>query len=138
MAKRIYNKVQEEYLLAKAQLELLEEEENKLEQKFIIEKGIVNADGSIPVATYAIDDDETADKAIDDFGKLVVDCGLWAKILKARETLKAAESNLVEYGLSIAPKKEREILEKAARTNYTVRRKIIDLVIKLDARTVTV
>jgi len=138
MAKRTYNKFQETYLLAQAQLELLEEEEKKLEQQFIIDKGINNADGSIPTATWTIDDDETADKAINEFGKLLADSGLWAKILAARETFKVAENNLIEYGLSIAPKREREVLTEAAKTNYTVRKKIIDLVIRLDTRTVTV
>ena len=50
--------------------------------------GAVNEDGSIPTKTWAIDDDEIAEKAIDDFGKIEEESGLWTKILAARENYK--------------------------------------------------
>jgi hypothetical protein len=58
------------------------------------------------------------------------------QILKARELLKQAENALIAYGLSIAPAREREILSRSAETNYTTRQKIIDLVFRLDTKTV--
>jgi hypothetical protein len=136
MAKRIYNTPQKIYMMAKANLEVLNDAEKEIDKKYIAENNIINPDGSIPCATYAIEDDAIADKAIDDVGKILADSGLWAKILEARKDLKTAEDNLVEYGLSIAPKKERDILTKSAKTNYTIRQKIIDLVIRLDVSTV--
>ena len=42
----------------------------------------------------------------------------------------------MERRVSIAPKAERSVLEKSAATNYTIRRKIIDLVLRLDVSTV--
>jgi hypothetical protein len=57
MSKRNYNKVQKSYLLAKAQMEVLEDQEKELEQKYIINKGITNPDGTIPKATWCIDDE---------------------------------------------------------------------------------
>jgi hypothetical protein len=134
------NKQQKAYLLAKAKLEALEQQENEVDRLYIIEKGIKNPDGSIPTRTYMIENDELADKAIDDVGKILVESGLWAKILEARKELKAAEENLINYGLSIIPERlanEKETLTRAAKTNYTVRRKIIDLVFRLDTSTVT-
>ena len=136
MSKRNYNKAQKSYLLAKAQMEVLEDQEKELEQKYIINKGIINPDGTIPKATWCIDDEEIADKAINEFGKILSDSGLWAKILEGRKELKAAENNLIKYGLSIAPPYEKEILTKAAETNYTIRQKILNLVMRLDTTTV--
>lgn len=135
------NKQQKAYLQAKAKLEALEQQENEVDRLYIIEKGIKNPDGSIPTRTYMIKDDELADKAIDDVGKILVESGLWAKILEARKELKAVEENLINYGLSIIPERlasEKETLARAAKTNYTVRRKIIDLVLRLDTSTVAV
>jgi len=131
-----YNKQQEIYLLALANIELLSDIENEIERKYIAENNIINPDGTMPCATYAIEDDVIANKAMDDVAKILTDSGTWGKILEARKQLKDAENALIQYGLRLAPKHEREVLTKAAETNYTVRRKIIDLVIKLDTSTV--
>lgn len=135
------NKQQKAYLQAKAKLEALEQQENEVDRLYIIEKGIKNPDGSIPTRTYMIENDELADKAIDDVGKILVESGLWAKILEARKELKAVEENLINYGLSIIPTthaSEKEILTRASKTDYATRKKIIDLVFRLDTSTVTV
>ena len=135
---RKYSKVQENYLLAKANLDVLEAQEKEIDRKYIVEHHIVNPDGSIPSVSWMIDDDEIANKAIAECSKIVEDSGLWAQILEARELLKEAEKVLIAYGLSIAPSKERLILEKTVVNNYTTRLKVIDLVLKLDVSTVTV
>ncbi|NLW48008.1 MAG: hypothetical protein GXY86_11835 [Firmicutes bacterium] len=132
------NKQQKNYALAKSMLEVLEAKEAEIEQIYIKEHGIVNEGGSTPEVIFMIDDEATFDKANAEVSKLVEASGLWAKILKARDDLKTAEDELIKYGLSIAPKHEREALTKATKTNYTTRRKIIDLVFKLDAKTVRV
>jgi len=132
------NKQQKNYALAKSMLETLEAKEAQVEQIYIKEHDIKNEDGSTPTRIFMIDDEAMFDKANSEVSKLVEDSGLWAKILKARDALKTAEDELIKYGLSIAPKHEREALTKAAKTNYTTRKKIIDLVFKLDAKTVRV
>ena len=134
--KKTTNAIQEAYMMAKAILETLEAEEKQLEHQYIIDNGITNSDGSIPEAIYCVDDEAIFDKANEEESKMVEDSGLWAKILAAREALKAAENNMVEYGLSIAPAKVREVLSKEAQTNYTTKQKLIDLVLKLDVSTV--
>ncbi len=134
--RRTYNEVQNKYMIAKANLKALEEMENEVDRKYIEENNIVNPDGSIPRASWAIDDNELSDKAIDECGKLVVDSGLWNEILKARQLLSEAEENLVQYGISLMPNiKEKEILREAVSKNYTIRQKVIDLTFSLDTST---
>lgn len=131
------NKYQKLYLIAKANLEALEEKEKEIDRQYIAEHNIINPDGSIPRATWAIRDDKTAEKAIDETSRMVVESGLWDQILKARRILKEAEENLIEYGLGIIPyEEERKTLEKAVKKNYTARMKVINLILKLDTRTV--
>lgn len=132
------NKIQAHYMIAKAHLETLEAHEKELEHQYIIDNGITNADGSIPKFIYCIENETTFDKANEEQAKIIEDSGLWNKILIARKTLKIAEAKLIEYGLSIVPALEREILAKACQTNFTTRMKVIDLVLKLDVSTVTV
>ena len=83
--KKSYNQIQKNYMTAKANLEALEELERKIERQYIAAHNIVNPDGSIPRASWAIEDDEIADKAIEECGKIVEASGLWAKILQARD-----------------------------------------------------
>jgi hypothetical protein len=131
-----YNKQQETYLLAKSNLAVLEAEEKELESKYIKDKGIVNPDGSIPRATWAIDDDKIADMAINEFGHMIETTTLWKSICDARELLKVAEDNLLEYAISILPAGMRGTMQEAVKANYTTRIKAIETVMKLDTRTV--
>lgn len=134
---RKYSKEQKAYIEAKKALEILEAQEKKMEADFVESLGIVNEDGSVPTATWAIDDDEIADKAIDDFGKLIESSGVWAKLVTAKEKFRQAEEELVQYALSLIPfKKEREVLTRAAANSPRNRQKILDTVLRLDASTV--
>ncbi|EOS46661.1 hypothetical protein [Sporofaciens sp. JLR.KK001] len=134
---RKYSKEQKAYIEAKKALDILESQEKKMEADFVKSLGIVNEDGSVPVATWAIDDDEAADKAIEDFGKLVEESGLWAKLVEAKETFRQAEENLVQYALSLIPfKKEREALARVSNV-LKYRQTILDTVLRLDASTVS-
>lgn len=135
--RRTYSKEQKAYIEAKKALDILESQEAKMEAEFVASLGITNDDGTTPEKTWMIDNDEIAEKAIDDFGKIEEESGLWEKILSAKESLKTAEENLIQYALSIIPfQKERATLTKAARENYKIRMQILESVLKLDARTV--
>lgn len=137
MSNRKFNRHQRAYMLAKAYLESLEHQEREVDQSYIAKHNIINSDGSIPRASWAIDDKVLADKAITECSKQVEESGLWSSILEAREQLKNAEENLLKYGLSIVPKREKEVLEEAVQNNYTIRMRVIDLTMRLDPRTVT-
>lgn len=131
------NKQQKEFMMAKAILETLKDQQDEMEKEFYAGLGVLNDDGTIPMRTWTIDNDEIAEKAIEDFSKIVEDCGLFEKILDAEKRLKSAEDALISYSLSLVPfKKERETLGNAAKTNYTTRQKILDLAFRLDTRTV--
>lgn len=130
------HQIQEAYLVAKSNLVQLEEQERIIEQRYIEENGIVNEDASIPCASWAIEDNERCEKAMADCTQIIIDSGLWAKILDARKTLQAAEDKLLEFGLNIIPETGKVILEKAVSENVTIRKKMIDLVLSLDINTV--
>ena len=133
-----YNKEQRAYKRAQDNLEALDRIHKDMEAEYVKSLGVVNEDGKVPTRTWAIDDDEVADRAIEEFEVILEESGLWAKILAARENVVDAEENLIRYALSIMPqKKEREILREAAKVNYTTRKKIISLAMQLDTATVT-
>ncbi len=134
--KKTTNKIQELYMLAKAHLEALEDKEKELERQYILDNGIINPDGSIPNYIYCIEDEEVFSKANEEQAATAEASGLWQEILTARANLTVAEAKLIEYGLSIIPAKERDILKKAAKENYTTHQKVIDMVLKLDVSTV--
>lgn len=133
------NKEQKNYILAKAYLDTLREEEFTIGQNYIREHYIKNDDGSTPSRIYDIDDDEIYDKAINECCKLLETCGLEAKINEANELLKKAEEALIKFGLDIFSKyypKQKENLENGIKNNYTHRLKMIDLILKLDVSTI--
>lgn len=135
--KKTTNKQQKAYMRAKAALETLETMEHEMEEDFVKSLGVTNEDGSIPSRTQMIDNDEIAEKAIEDFGKIVEDFGLWEKLKKAKEDFKIAEEALVQYALSIIPfPKERATLTKAVKTSIKYREEVIEMVLKLDVSTV--
>ena len=134
--KKTTNKIQKLYMLAKAHLEALEDKEKELERQYILDNGIINPDGSIPNYIYCIEDEEVFSKANEEQAATAEASGLWQEILTARANLTVAEAKLIEYGLSIIPAKERDILKKAAKENYTTHQKVIDMVLKLDVSTI--
>jgi len=134
--KKTTNKIQEQYILAKAHLEILEDKENELERQYIIDNGIINSDGSIPNRIYCIENEEVFNKINEEQAAIADASGLWQEILAARAALSIAEAKLIEYGLSIAPAAQREVLKKAVRENYTTRLKLINMVLRLDVSTV--
>lgn len=79
---------------------------------------------------------ETFDRAVEATSAEIEGSGLWADILAAEESLKAAEDAMIAYGLSIAPAGIRATLERGVKENYTIRLKVIDAVFHLDVSTV--
>jgi len=134
--KKTTNKFQDAYMIAKAYLETLEAQEREADHQYIIDHGIKNPDGSIPECIYCIEDEETFDRANAEQAAITEKSGLWNQILSARAGLEIAEEKLIQYGLSIAPEHEREVLMKAVKEDYTVRMKVINLVLNLDVSTV--
>lgn len=131
------NSAQRAYMLAKAHLQALKDREAEIERAYIIAQGIHNADGMIPERVYCIDDMETFDRASEATSAEIEGSGLWTDILAAEEAVKAAEDAMIAYGLSIAPAGIRATLERGVKENYTIRRKVIDAVFRLDVSTVT-
>ena len=134
--KRTTNKVQREYMAAKALVETLEEQEKEIEQAYISAHNIVNPDGSIPERIYCILDEAVFDKANEETAAEISACGLETERNAAEAALKTAENRMIEYGISLAPAGIRATLAKGAKSNYTVRQKLIDLVFRLDVSTV--
>ena len=131
------NSAQRAYMLAKAHLQALRNQEAEIERAYIVAQGIHNGDGTIPDRVYCIDDMETFDRANEETAAEIESSGLWADILAAEEALKAAEDVMIAYGLSIAPADIRATLERGVKENYTIRLKVIDAVFHLDVSTVT-
>jgi aspartate/methionine/tyrosine aminotransferase len=131
---RKYSKAQNFYLLAKAHLETLEAQEEELDRQYIINSGITNPDGSTPERIYCIEDVETFDRANEALAKTLEESGLWAEILEARQLLKKAEQNLIDWGLGRVKKNLPagvfETLQRGMKQDK-VRQKLIDLTIKL-------
>lgn len=129
------NKIQKNYMVAKATLQTYEEMEADIEKKYIVENGIKNEDGEVPARVYCIDDESVFDKANEETAKIIQESGLEEKINSAKENLKTAEDNMIKFALLIAPSKIRETLESGARENYTTRMKLIDCAFRLDVST---
>ena len=136
MMKRTTNKVQREYMAAKARVQEVESQQEAIEKKYIADNGIINPDGSVPEFLYCMDDDAAFEKANDECAALIAAAGLEADLLSARSVLKAAEDRLIAYGLSLAPAGVRATLEKAVRNNAATRAKVLDLAFRLDVSTV--
>lgn len=130
------NSAQRAYMAAKSFLQALEEREAEIEKAYIAANGIRNANGTVPARIFCIDDKEVFDQANEDTAIEMEDCGLCADILDARKTLKAAEDNLIAYGLCLAPVSIRAMLERGAKENYRIRQELIDAVLRLDVSTV--
>lgn len=132
------NKQQKEYAAAKALVMVIEEKIVDIESAYIKEHNIVNADGSIPKMVCCIIDDEAAfNTANEEVSDIIDSQGLSKDLAEAKETLRIAEDTLIDFGLSIIPPAIRsKKLDQAIRTDYTQRKKFLDMVSKLDVSTI--
>lgn len=137
MGNRKYSKPQQLYMIAKANLEVVEKDHDTAETAFIKSKGIINPDGTTPELIYMIEDFSTMEAVGTEFDEIPEYKRMWEEILAAREALNIAETKLIDYALNVVPipKKEKAVLTESAKNNYTTRQKLIDLVMKLDVAT---
>ena len=125
------NKEQREYIKAQAELAAAEEQERKLEAEFLKKRGYDVA------SIYCIEDESEFDRLNEEFAAEPEEKKVWDRVCKARDKKLEAEEKLIQYALSIIPmKKEREILSKAAKTNWKARQEMLSIVMKLDTKTV--
>lgn len=134
--KKSTNKVQENYMVAKAAVKTIEARMEEMERQYIADNGIVNPDGSVPDLIYCMEDDTAFSKASEECSAMIVAAGLESELNAARAVLKATEDRLIQYGLSIAPAGVREVLQRGIKQNACTRMKLIDLVFRLDVSTV--
>ena len=127
------NGVQKKYAKAKALKEAIQQTIDEAEEALIKELGIVNGDGSVPTRIFMIDDDETFDKVCEEFESRYSDQN--NDLNEANKALREAEDALINWGLSIAPSVVRDILMRN-KDEYRIRGKMIDLVFRLDSRTI--
>ncbi len=126
---------QQAFRQAEKELEKLYGEKNLIEERYIAEKGIVNPDGTVPRNVLDIDDDDEfieADAVCSEFSEKI---GLTKKFEAAEQALREARDNLIANGLDMLPKEyraEKESLERAVQKSSSMRRKVIDLVMRLD------
>ena len=113
--KKTMNNAQRAYMIAKARVQEIESQQEEIEKKYIADKGIVNPDGSTPDFLWCMDDDAAFDKAIEEFSALISAAGLESALNAARDDLKAAEDNLISYGLSLALAGVRATLERGVK-----------------------
>ena len=124
------------YDRAKARVQFIEAQQQEIEREYILAHKITNEDGTTPNSIYCIDDDTLFEQACDECNALIEAAGLCTAFSVARDELRAAENNLIVYGLSIAPAGVRATLEQAAKISASTRAKIIDLAFRLDISTV--
>lgn len=127
---------QRAYLFAKAHLQALRAQEDEYEKAYIADKGIRNADGTIPKLLCAIDDMEVFNQVIEEVSLIIEGCGLWADILEAQKTLQTAEEELIAFGISLVPSEIQELIRRRVSESYSARMKMISIILHLDVSTI--
>lgn len=129
-------KFQQDYLRAAEELRRLDREMLALEEQYIRENGIVNADdGSIPDSILNIHDENAFIEADARCSEIADAAGLLAKLRQASGTLHAAEDALIRGTVELLPDrfhKEKGTLMAAARNNIKIRGKLISRGMSLD------
>jgi hypothetical protein len=101
---------------------------NEKERKFLDGKGRDEK------YIWMIDDKAVFDLLNAEFSVMAV--GLNNDYTIAGDALKDAENALIEYGLSIAPAEIRKILRRESERPVEIREQLIELVVRLDTKTV--
>ena len=132
------NTYQKKYAVAKAMVETLESEENKIETEYIKMNNIKNSDGTKPHHIWMIDDEKTFDKANNDTAEKIDALGG----SEARKNLRIAEDELINFGLTLCPESAMQPIRNTCfglNGNYVhaeIREKMIDLTFRLNTNTV--
>ena len=126
------NQYQKAYALARAQYEAIIQEHDKKEECFCKAREYKTETGKPASRIWMIDDEQIFDKVNAEY------CTLYAyhddERNQAADALKEAEDNLIEWGLSIIPKNMSSYAEKlraGAKTQFTIRKKLIDLTFRV-------
>lgn len=130
------NKYQKQYAIAKASVQAIEEAISKVEHDYIMDRGIVNPDNSIPEHIYCINEISLFDKTNQECSELIIAMGLEEGFNKSKKNLRNAEEALIAYGISNAPVGLKETLSKGVDADYDIRKKMVDVVFRFDATTV--
>ena len=125
--------MQKEYALAKAAAETIQSVYNEAEEKFILESGYRNPDGTVPKHLYMIEDDEVFERLCDEYASHPDNN--WEDVNKAKEVLHQAEENLIDFALSIVPASARSTLQRG-RKIVRIREKLIDAAFRLDTKNI--
>jgi hypothetical protein len=117
------NNIQKNYIAAKAVWEAVKEVQAKKYNDFLALKGLTEDD---------IDDE--------DFDALGAEYAVFAKeeieaSASAWESFKLAETELVNFGIALAPANIREKLADNVKKFYAFKKELIDTLLKLDSRT---
>lgn len=127
---------QQDYLRAEEELRRLDREMLALEEQYIRENGIVNADdGSIPDSILNIHDENAFMEADARCSKIANAAGLSAKLRQAADALNAAGDALIAGTVELLPdrfRKEKENLLAGAKTSAKIREKLISRGMALD------
>jgi septation ring formation regulator EzrA len=122
------NQVQKNYSLAKSSYEMINVELDRLEQEFMVSHGRKEAH---IWNIEAVDDfNKTNDLFARKYGK---EHEAYSQLY---DNLEKATRELIDFGLSIVPKKYADILRNSQ--DAAVRNQIIDLIMELDTRTIPV
>jgi hypothetical protein len=122
------NQEQKNYIAAKAAVDAIESAIAEKELKFLQGKGREET------RIWAIEDEEVFEILNAEFS--VAEESICADYTSARKLLKTSERALVEYALSIAPDGIRETLRRGSKEQATVRKKLIETIMRLDVSTV--
>lgn len=129
-------KCQQEYLRAEEELRRLDREMLDIEERYIMENGIVNEDdGTIPHGILNIHDDDAFIEADARCSEIADEMGLTAKLRQAADALTAAEDALIHSAVGLLPdrfQKEKEILLSGAGKNVKIREELISHAMALD------
>ena len=131
MTRREFLNARNAYLIAKAALDTAKEDEQRAEREFMARKGY---EGEY---IWTVDLDETAfDALLEDYER---ECAAELAAVTAAEKLyNESAARLADLAASVAPLPAAELtaFKHSAHTNAATREKVIEIALKLDARTI--
>lgn len=130
------NALQNEYVIAKALMELSDGMESRLERDYMARHGLKDANGETPRFLWMLPDVEGIEEHITACCEEIEATGFYKEKHAAPDRLRKAENALLDMGLSLVPADTRQTLEKACRTRYIILEQIIDLAMRLNPATI--
>lgn len=124
------NQQQSAYVEAKRAFDKAREKLTAAEYRFLKNKG------RIEECMDDIEDDAEFDAILDECYSQPEVEALYEDMIAKKKALKEAEDKLIAFGTSIIPGKEKETVLSEAAKNFMFRKKVIELVMRLDTRTI--